>query len=142
MRKLCIILRVTVVTLLTASFLQGCTIVFPPNPVKGTQAAGVDAVYYIISIYYLPDRETDAAKAQEKLEGSGYTVNRIPADAELQKRVKGRPSYIYFKDSDFDVMMRLRRELSDVLGEEFNVFRSGPDRADKDMRVILAGKNK
>jgi hypothetical protein len=52
----------------------------------------------------------------------------------LQKKVKGRPSYIYFKDDDFDVMIRLRRELSDLLGEEFNVFRAGSSRADKDMR--------
>ncbi len=43
-------------------------------------------------------------------------------------------------DNDFDVMIRLRRELASLFGEEFNVFRSGPERADKDVRVFLGGK--
>lgn len=139
MQNLCII---PLVILLTTSFLQGCTIILPHNPVKGTQAGKIDAVYYTISIYYLPDRETDAGKTQEKLEALGYIVNRFPAGPELENRVKGRQSYIYFKENDFDAMVRLRRELSDLLREEFNVYRSGPDRLDRDMRIVLAGRDK
>jgi hypothetical protein len=122
--------------------LQGCIVNFPHNRPEKAQAAKSDAVHYIISLHYLPERETDGVKAQEKLEALGYIVNKLPADPELQKRVKGRPSYIYFKEKDFDVVMRLRRELSDLLGEDFNIFRSGSERVDTDMRVILAGKDK
>jgi hypothetical protein len=136
--KLCII---QLLILLTTSYLQGCMVIFPPNPVKTAQAAKTD-IHYIISLHYLPERETDGAKAQAKLEALGYIVNRLPADSDLQIRVKGRPSYIYFNEKDFDVVMRLRRELSDLLGEEFNIFRSRTDRVDTDMRIILAGKDK
>jgi hypothetical protein len=112
-----------------------------PSPAVTAQIAEVtDAVYYVISIYYGPDRESDAGKVKGKLEELGYTVNRIPASPELPKKTKGHPRAIYFKDNDFDVMIRLRREVAALLGEEFNVFRSGPERADKDMRVFLAGK--
>ncbi len=144
MKKLYITVLLIVAILTTARVLQPSDIsasALPPSPAVTSQVADVtDAVYYVISIYYGPDRESDAGKVKGKLEELGYTVNRIPASTELQKKTKGHPSYIYFKDNDFDVMIRLRRELAALLGEEFNVFRSGPERADKDMRVFLAGK--
>ena len=96
-----------------------------------------DNSQYTVSVYYLPGRESDAARVIRTLEGRGYIVNREPAYEDLKRKVKGL-SYIYFKDKDFEAMTKLRNLLSHTLSEEFNVYRASQDRPNKEMRVVLS----
>jgi hypothetical protein len=117
----------------------------PDQPViqesKSSPSANAENSRYIISVYYYSDRENDSRRVRKILEGNGYIVNTY-SGSELNKGRVVANSYIYFKNNDYKEMVILRDILSRALDEEFTVNVSGPDKADKTMRIVLVSERK
>lgn len=99
-----------------------------------------DNLGYIISVWYYPSRENDAKSVQSALEKNGYIVNTYPRGNINEGKVILK-SYIFFKSNDYEEMVVMRDILSRTLGEDYSIHASGPDRADKTMRVVLVDKS-
>lgn len=93
---------------------------------------------YFISVYYFPNRKSEAQALSYFFKEHGYSVNLQTAASEpALKGSRNSPSHIFFNRGELSKAMQIKSLIEGVIGYPVNAYRFHNEQTDPSMMMVF-----